>query len=122
MRSERFDSVNQFFHAPEGTAFDGALGDDAKPARYLVQPGGVSRREVDMEARAFGEPGADPVVFVRGIVVHDQVNVQIFRHIAFDVAKKGQEFLMSMFGFALADHCAVGDIQGWANKVVVPCR
>jgi hypothetical protein len=47
---ELVDFGDQFFDAFERSAADGLLGDESKPALDLIEPGGISGREVDMEA------------------------------------------------------------------------
>jgi len=48
---ELVDSGNEFFDAPERSAPDGLLGDEAEPSLDLIEPRGVSGREVEMKAR-----------------------------------------------------------------------
>ena len=74
MLDEAVDLLGQFFDAGEGAAPDGFLGDDAEPALDLIEPRGIGRCEVDVVARAFGEPGFDLGVFVGGVVVEDDVS------------------------------------------------
>ncbi|MDA9493664.1 hypothetical protein XI08_32320 [Bradyrhizobium sp. CCBAU 11361] len=47
-----------------------------------------------------------------GVVVDDEMDVQLGRHIRFDVTQEGEELLVTMAGIALSDDCAVEDIEG----------
>ena len=57
--------------------FVGQLG---KPALDEIQPGPVGRCEVHVEARALRQPVANQRRFMRTVVVHDQMDVELFRH------------------------------------------
>ncbi len=50
---------------------------------------------MQVEARSFGEPGADLRVLVSGVVVDHKVKIEVARDIGFDVLQEPQEFLMS---------------------------
>ena len=53
------DFLDQFFHAAEGSAADGLLGDAIKPKLDLVQPGGRSGSKVYVKSRPGGDPAFD---------------------------------------------------------------
>jgi hypothetical protein len=76
-------------------------GDLAEPDLYLVEPGGVGRGEVTVEARSTGKPSTDLGVLVADVVVEDQVNVQLLGYVGLDMAQKGQEVLVPMAALAL---------------------
>lgn len=42
----------------------------------LIEPGRTGGREMDMPARPFGEPVADQWGLVRGVVVHDEMDME----------------------------------------------
>ena len=54
---ESFDFGNKFFDASEGTPTDGLLGDDVEPDFYLVEPGRVGGREVQVVSNVTGAVG-----------------------------------------------------------------
>ena len=56
---------------------DLALGDQSEEALDLIEPGCAGRGEVDVPARSLGEPVADQRGLVGGVVVHDQMHVEI---------------------------------------------
>ena len=72
-----FDVRDEVADAAERTPPNGSLGDDVEPDLDLVEPGGVGRGVVDVEARAGGEPAADLGVLVGRIVVDDQMDVEL---------------------------------------------
>jgi len=75
------DFLDQFLHAAKGPAANGLLRDAVEPDLHLVEPGGIGRSEVHMESWPSGEPAFDSRVFVRGVVVHDDVHLQVLRHV-----------------------------------------
>ena len=105
----------------ERAAADGALGDEREPAFDLVEPGGVGGREVNVEARTACEPSSDLGMLVGGVVVDDQMDVELGWHVGLDVPQEGQELLMPVAWLALGDDRAVGTSRA-ANRVVVPWR
>ena len=72
------------------------LGEEGKPAFHLIKPGGIGRREVDVEARPCRQPGPHLGVFVCGVVVHDDVDVELIGHVSVDMLEEAQELLMTM--------------------------
>ena len=105
----------------EGAATDGALGDEGEEPFDLVEPGRIGRREMNVPTRAAGEPSSDFGMLVGGVVVDDEMDVELGRHIGLDVAQEGEELLMAMAGFALGDDRAIDTLRA-ANSVVVPWR
>ena len=109
---EGVDAVGELLDAGEGAAADGLLGDDAEPALDLVEPGGVGGREVQVVSGPAGEPVLDLGVAVGGVVVDDQVDVEVLRHAGVDVAEEGEELLVAVSLAAPGDHLAGGDVEG----------
>ena len=66
------------------------------------------------------QPGAHLRVLVGGVVVHDEVHVELLRDRFFDVAQKLEKLLMAMPVLALSDHATRGDIEcrqrGWSFR------
>ncbi len=91
---------------------DGALGDEREEAFDLVEPGGVGWREVNVPTRTAGEPGPDFGMLVSGVVVDDEMDVQLGRHVSFDMTQEGEELRVAMAGFALSDDCAIEHVEG----------
>ena len=124
MRHVVVDFVHQFAHAAERAAPDRLLGDEREPALDLIEPAGVGGGVVDVVARMAGEPGFDLRMLVGGVVVGDQMDVEIGRDVAVEMIKKGEELLMPMARLALRDDRAVehverGEQGGGAVSIVV---
>jgi hypothetical protein len=110
------DPSDQLLGAGEGATADRAAGQDREPALDLVQPGGVGRRVVDLEALPLGEPGADLGMLVGGVVVDNEMDVEPSRHGRVDAFEERQEFLMAVARLALGQHLSVGDIEGGKQR------
>jgi hypothetical protein len=76
VRNEVIDLLDQLAHVAKGAPANGALGDEREPALDLVEPTGVSGREVQVIARMTGQPSFDAGMFMRGVVVQYQVQVE----------------------------------------------
>ena len=100
---EAVDFFDEVGGGLEGATTDGALGDEGEEAFDLVEPGGISGREVNVPTRTAGEPSSDLGMLVGGVVVDDEMDVELGRHIGLDMAEEGEELLVTMAGFALGD-------------------
>jgi len=60
---------------------DGTLSDVDEAAFELIEPKGKGWRDVNVPARMAGEPSSDLVVLAGGVVVNDEVDVELGRHI-----------------------------------------
>ena len=109
---EAVDFFDEVGGGLEGAATDGTLGDEGEEAFDLVQPGGICGREVNVPTRTAGEPSLDLGMLVRGVVVDDEMDVELGRHIGLDVAQECEELLVTMAGFALGDDRAVEHVEG----------
>ena len=110
------DLAHELFDAGKRAASDGLLSDDAEPAFDLVEPGRIGWGVVDVIARSLGEPGFDFGVLVGGVVVDDQMDIEIVGHVGIDVTQEREEFLVSVAFLALADDLAAGDVQGGEQR------
>src|SRR3954462_3636459 len=106
-RDGGFEVLNTAMNA----AADLLIGQRGKEALDLVQPGTAGRGQMHMPARPLRQPIADQRGLVGGIVVPDQMHVEIARHAGFDLIEELAEFLCPMARLALADHRAGGDIE-----------
>jgi len=84
---------------------------ESEEASDLVEPRGIGGREVNVPARMAGEPSFDLGVLVSGVVVDDEVDVELGRNIGVDLAQKPQELQMAMAVLALGEDCAVEDVE-----------
>jgi len=82
----------QFRRGTMDTSAQLVVGQQREEPLDLVDPGSGGRREMDMPARAFGEPVSDLIGFVGGVIVHDDVDVEIVGHAGLDAVKEGAEF------------------------------
>ena len=98
-----FDGGFEFADRGEDAALEGSLGQQRKKAFNLVEPGRRGGREVHMPARALQEPIADQLGFVRAVVVHDNVDVEIGGHVALDLLEEFTELLCPVPPHARAD-------------------
>src|SRR5260370_6600127 len=97
-------------------ATDGALSDEGKEAFDLVEPGGIGGREVNVPTRTACEPSSDLRMLVGGVVVDDEMDVELGWHVGLDVTREGEEFLMAMAGFALGDDRAVKHVESGEQR------
>lgn len=66
---------------------------------------------MDMPARAFCQPVANNLRFVSGIIVHDQMDVEISGNIALDLIEEFAELARPVSWIAFTDHLTGRDIE-----------
>jgi hypothetical protein len=108
---EAADGVFQFPGGAVDAAAELLVGEQSEPAFDQVEPAGRSGSEVQVEARAFGQPVADQLRLVGAVVVQDQVNVQLGRHVAFDGVEEAAKLHGAMAALGLTDQGAGFSIQ-----------
>jgi hypothetical protein len=64
-----------------------------------------------LEPRMPVEPSPDLSVLARGIVVGDQMHVELLRRLDIDAVQEREPFLVAVSWHALTDHRAAGDIE-----------
>ena len=79
---DSFDKLSNRFERPPA---DGFLCDDIEPDFYLVQPGSVGWRVVDVVSRSFCQPSLHFLVFVSAVIVDYKVDIEVLRHVLVDV-------------------------------------
>ena len=109
---EAIDFFDEVGGGIERATTDSALSDESEETFDLVEPGGIGGREVNMPTRTTGEPSPDLEMLMSGVVVDDEMDIELSRHIGLDVPQEGEEFLMTMAGFALGDDRAVEHVEG----------
>jgi hypothetical protein len=72
------DFLDQFLDAAKGSPAKSLLPDAIEPDFHLIQLGGIGRSEVYVEPWPCGEPASNPQMFVRGVVIHDDVHSKFF--------------------------------------------
>ena len=100
------DGPDQIGNAAEDTSSNALRGELAEEAFDEIQPGRAGRSEVYVEARMFRQPPSYRRMFVRCVVVDDQVEVVFERHLLVDSSQELEPLLMPMPRHALADHVA----------------
>ena len=91
----------------EDAVIEPAPGELGEEALYGVEPGARGRRELEGEARMAGESGAGLVFLVCGVVVEDDVDGLVRRHLALDAAQEAEELLMAVALHVLPDDRSV---------------
>jgi len=110
------DSLDKFADALERAAPYAFVREVAEPALDEIEPRAGRGREVEMEPRVALEPAGDPRVFVRPVVVHDQVQVESGRGLLVDALEETDELLMAVARHAVADDAAVERVQGGEER------
>lgn len=82
-----------------------------KPAFDLVDPGCRGWREMDMVVRPASEPCPDQRSLMGRVIVHDDVDVQVERHLRIDLLEEVEKLGGAMPLVAFADDKARGDIE-----------
>ena len=75
----------------EDAAADGLVGELAEEDLDEVQPRARGRREVQVKARVFGQPGLHGGVLVDGVVIEDEMDLQPVGDLAVDRAQELEE-------------------------------
>ena len=83
-----FDPGNQFADVSERTPPKRTLGDESEPAFHLIEPRRIRGRVMQMIAWPLRQPGFHLRAFMRGIVVHYQMDIQVLRNVPVDVPQK----------------------------------
>ena len=83
---EFLNGGDQLRNVLEGAAADAFVGQFPEPTFDNVQPRAARRREVHVEPRMTRQPTPHLLVFVRGVIVHDQVQVQLRIRLVVDYA------------------------------------
>ena len=102
-----FNGGDQNRHARETTTPETFIGDLTEPTLNQIQPGTGRRSEVQMEPRMPLEPGFHPRMFVRAVIIHDQMEIESRRSFAVDFLEETDELLVSMARHTVADHLAI---------------
>lgn len=101
----------QFAHAVKDTPAQTLLGEVAKEAFHHVEPGGAGGCEMHVQAGMPLQPVFHLGVFVRGVVVRDEVYFSVRWGLPVDEPKEAQPFLMPMLTPAGREHLPVQRVQ-----------
>ena len=97
------DGSFQASHAPMRPGAELLVRQLREPAFHQVEPRRVGRREMQMEAWAFGQPPLDQRRFVGAVVVQDEVDLAVGRHGRVDQVKKLSELNRPMAAVGVPD-------------------
>lgn len=78
---EAVDLGDEVSNTAKCSASNSLLGDDVEPDLDLVEPGRIGRRVMDRESGSGGKPASHFGMFVRPVVVGDEMDVEILRHV-----------------------------------------
>src|SRR5690606_30448117 len=81
-----------------------------------VEPGAGCWGEVEGPARMTAEPGADLVLLVRSVVVENDMDGLVLRHLALNAVEEADELLMAVALHVLSDDCAVQYVEGGEQR------
>ena len=87
------------------------LGQQGEPPFDEIQPRGAGRGEVCMEPRPLEQPPPDQRGLMRSVVVHDQMHVEVRRHVRFNGFEELPEFSGALALVELANHLPGLDVQ-----------
>jgi hypothetical protein len=90
------DVGEQGTDAAKAARADDLGGDFAKEAFHQIEPGGRGGNEMDVKTGVTLEPGGHLGVLVGGIIVANDVKVELGSHLLIDLAQEGQPLLMAM--------------------------
>src|ERR1700750_588848 len=96
------DGLFQLVDAAEDAATNALSGDLGKEALDHVEPRARSRREVQVKARMLLEPAFDRGSLVSGVIVDDEMQVEIRLCPFVDGLEEAQELAMPVAGHAFA--------------------
>lgn len=102
-------------------ASDLLVGDKCEETLDQIEPGRTGGRKMDVPAWPFGEPVADRWCLVRGVVVHDEMDIETARDGSLDLVEELAELCGTVTGIAFADDLAVA-MSSAAKSEVVPWR
>ena len=108
---EVLDAGDEVADAAEVSAANRLLCNQPEPAFDLIEPRSICGRVVDVEAGPLREPEAYLGMLVGGIVVDDQMDIEVCGHSLVDALEKAEELLMPTPRLALGEDRSSGDIQ-----------
>ncbi len=107
-----FDSLDELRHLAERIAPNRLAGEDIEPDLHLIEPRSIRGSVVKVKSGTPCQPSLDLGMLMRGVVVDDEMNIEVSGHVGLDVAQELEELLVTMTGLALGHHFPGGDVQG----------
>src|SRR5271168_3966118 len=84
------DVADKLVDGGEAAGADDIAGQVGEEALDQIEPGRRGRSEVHLEARVFGKPRPHRWMFVRGVVVGDQMQIEVTWRLAIDLLEKAE--------------------------------
>src|SRR6266568_1134116 len=106
----------QLRHAMKDAPAKALLREVAKEPFHHVEPGRAGGGEVHVEASAPSEPAFHLGMFVRGVVIHDEMHFAVRRRLSLDEAQEAQPFLVPVLAHAGSHHSPVQGIEGGKQR------
>ena len=110
------DGAFEFGDGAVDAASDLLLCQQTEKPLDLIEPRRRCRDEVDMPARALGEPIPDSLGLVGGVVVHDDVDAGVVWRVGFHMVEKPHELAAPVAPEAAPDDAPGGDIEGGEQR------
>src|SRR5438093_9730391 len=107
-----FERRFQLPHAMKDAPAKALLREVAKEPFHHVEPGCAGGGEVHVEAPAPSEPAFHLGMFVRGVVIHDEMHFAVRRRLGLDEAQEAQPFLVPVLAHAGSSDSPVQAIEG----------
>ena len=105
------DGGGEFGDTFEDPATETLGGDFSEPPLDKIEPRRRSGNKMQVKAGMPGEPGLDPWMLVRRIIIGDAVKIELVRRCPVDRVEEFEELLMTVPRHALADNLAFEDIE-----------
>ena len=105
------DFLDQFLDAAKRSPAKSSLRNAVEPDLHLIEPGGIGWSEVYVEPWPCSEPASNSQMFVRGVIIHDDVHLQVLGYVLFNLPEKTQIFLMPVVLSTFREHFAVCRVQ-----------
>ena len=124
---ELLDGGDELGHAAMHAATELFGGECRKPSLNQVDPRGIGRGEMEVEARMTGEPATNEGTLMRAGIVENDVDVESSWHVGVDVAQERAELACALPRKGLAEHFARTHVQrgvqgrGAVTLVVIGC-
>lgn len=109
--NEQIDFFSEIFSTSKRSSLKRLPGDYAKPGLHLIQSRRISWDEMDMVPGFPRKPGSNLLMLLGCIVVHNDMDIQFWRHVCVNVSRKLQALLMAVSFLRLGHNACAGNIQ-----------
>src|SRR5262245_16956048 len=106
------DGLFELRDAFEHAVANPVVGNVPKPALDDIEPRTAGRDEVNVESLVSLQPTLDLRMLVRGVVVDDEVQIEVWRRFRIDLLEEPDPLLVSMSRQTLGDDPALRQFDG----------